>query len=1155
MKAGAMPDKNSISEEEIFLVAAAMSSKERAAYVNSACDGHPTLKQRVERLLASHESDGFMEEDVSPSIQARIARLVPEDIGDNIGPYRLLQEIGHGGFGVVWMVEQSHPVRRRVALKIVKLGMDTKEVVARFEQERQALAVMDHPNIARVFDAGVTPSGRPYFVMELVRGTKLTEFCDEHDLSTTERLELFVRICHAVHHAHQKGIIHRDLKPSNILVGMVDGVPMPKIIDFGVAKATQSRIGEHSLYTEIGQIIGTPLYMSPEQAETTTLDIDTRSDVYSLGVLLYELLTGHTPFTREQMEQNGVEGIRKIIREQEPQRPSTALGTIAPEALAAVARHRHTEAPHLVGILKRDLDWIVMRAIEKDRNRRYDSATAMAEDIERHLRSEPVVARPPTIGYRTRRLVMRNKGAFVTAAIVSMALVLGTGVSVWQAVRANENARRANQALSDLRQTAPAFAAMARELAATESWNAAIDKLDYAIRLQPGNASFRLYRADLFQAQGRLTEAAADYRAALDAAPDDRRARNNLALCEKLLARPVQPDGSLSRETLAELLNAVSAEKRPAAETMPLARRLGRENEFALAHWQERLRSLPNPTEKSIDARIEARSDGFLSLDLRDTGIADLSPLQGMPLGELNLSGCNYVRDIEALRDAPLRVLNLEHTSVSDLSPLATTRALYSLNLNHTPASDLGPLATLPLRLLWLVHGEVRDLTPLRGLPLEHLVLGNARGVGSLAPLAELPLKLLDCSYTNITDFSPLAKVPLRQLWLQGTTVGDLSFLRAIPLETLVLTKARNVTNFAALSEVKTLKELALPEGLASLPESELDAIEGLRNHPALQRLSSQLPEGEVPAAAKSTGAFWAAWDADTSWQRALRKMGIKANIGKRPDGTWSVMTHSQPLPDLAVFKGGNIGLLDVSSCSEISDLSPLITIPVKTLRIANTKVTDLSPLKGTKVEDLWMSNTDITDLTPLASLPLRALYMDKSKAPVDFAPLANLETLEELILPEHPSSVEKLRALPRLRYLSFTFDSKTYRPSRTAAEFWAEWDSFTWLPKLKGLDFTIAQLSSGIAVLVIRDPAFRDLSVLADSKINALDLRGSGVTDLTPLAGMSTLRNLIIPKDAVNVAALRKNPAIERISATGNQRKYEPAQTAEEFWREQDGN
>lgn len=1150
-----MPDKNSISEEEIFLVAAAMSSRERAAYVNSACDGFPTLKQRVERLLASHESDGFMEEDVSPSFQARIARLVPEDVGDNIGPYRLLQEIGHGGFGVVWMVDQSHPIRRRVALKIVKLGMDTKEVVARFEQERQALAQMDHPNIARVFDAGVTPSGRPYFVMELVRGVKLTDFCDEHDLTTTARLELFVRICHAVHHAHQKGIIHRDLKPSNILVGMVDGVPTPKIIDFGVAKATQSRLSEQTLYTEIGQIIGTPLYMSPEQAETSTLDIDTRSDVYSLGILLYELLTGRTPFTKEQMEQSGVEGIRKIIREQEPPRPSTALATIGQEALALVAKHRHTEAPHLVGILKRDLDWIVMRAIEKDRSRRYDSATALAEDIDRHLRLEPVIARPPTIGYRTRRLVMRNKGAFVTAAIVALTLVLGTGVSVWQAVRASENARRANQALTDLRETAPAFAAMARELAATESWNAAIDKLDYAIRLQPGNVDFRLYRADLFQAQGRVVEAASDYRAALAIAPDNRRARKNLALCEKLLAQPTQPDGSLSREALAELLNALSAEKRPAAETMPLARRLGRENEFALAHWQERLRSLPNPTEKSIAARIEAGSDGFLSLDLRGTGIADLSPLKGMPLGELNLSGCKYVREIEALRDAPLRVLNLENTAVTDLSPLATTRALYSLNLNHTPASDLGPLATLPLRLLWLVHGEVRDLTPLRGLPLEHLVLENARGVGSLAPLAELPLKLLDLSYTNITDFSPLAKVPLRQLWLQGTTVGSLAFLRDIPLETLVLTKARNVTDFAALSDVKTLKELALPEGLASLPDTELEAIQALRSHPALQRLSSQLPEGEVPAAAKSTAAFWATWDADTTWQRTLRKMAITARISKSPDGTWSVMAHSQPLKDLSVFKGSNISLLDVSSCSAIADLSPLVALPLKTLRIANTKVTDLSPLKGTKVEDLWISNTDISDLTPLASLPLRALYMDKSKVPVDFAPLENLQTLEELILPEHPSSIEKLRTLPRLRYLSFTFDSKTYKPSRTAAAFWEEWDTFTWLPKLRGMDFTIAQLSTGITVLVIRDPAFSDLSVLAGSKIIGLDLRGSGVTDLAPLAAIPTLRSIIIPKDAANVAALRINPAIERISATGNQKKYEPAQTAEEFWREQDGN
>jgi serine/threonine protein kinase len=431
--------QNTLSVEQILTDAVEIADiAERQAFVQKACGDNVGLRAKVERLIANHDRAGFFLDCPAAVLDTAAISERPVALGTCIGQYKLREIIGEGGMGVVYLAEQHKPVRRQVALKVIKPGMDSKQIVARFETERQALAMMDHSNIAKVLDAGTTDNGRPYFVMELVRGIAVTDYCDQARLTIRQRLDLFIHVCRAVQHAHTKGIIHRDLKPTNVLVTSDDGVPVPKVIDFGVAKAMEQSLTECSLHTGFAQMIGTPLYMSPEQAEFNLQGVDTRSDIYSLGVLLYELLTGDTPFEKQRLRIVDFDELRRILREEEPPLPSDRLSTLG-AGLSTASERRGVDPRELKRTLNGELDWIVQKSLEKDRSRRYESASAFAADVQRYLKDEPVEACPPSLWYRAGKFSRRHRQMLATIAAIGVALVAATAVSVWQAMVARDS--------------------------------------------------------------------------------------------------------------------------------------------------------------------------------------------------------------------------------------------------------------------------------------------------------------------------------------------------------------------------------------------------------------------------------------------------------------------------------------------------------------------------------------------------------------------------------------------------------------------------------------------------------------------------------------------------------------------------------------------
>jgi serine/threonine protein kinase len=907
----APPDSQSGSDrsEAIFHGALQIPIEQRADYINQACGRDNELRLRVENLLKANDDAGtFLEEPAASPKNKTIALEIPltEKAGDRIGRYKLLQQIGEGGCGVVYMAEQEQPVRRRVALKVIKLGMDTKQVVARFEAERQALAMMDHPNIAKVLDAGATETGRPFFVMELVRGIKITEYCDQNKLSAEERLKLFIQVCHAIQHAHQKGIIHRDIKPSNILVTVNDGVPVPKVIDFGIAKATEQRLTDKTVFTAFEQFIGTPAYMSPEQAVMTSLDIDTRTDIYSLGVLLYELLTGQTPFDAKKLLASGLDAIRKTIREEEPQRPSTRLQTMLDADLTETANRYRTEAPRLIHLLRGDLDWIVMKALEKDRTRRYETANSLAMDIERYLSNDTVIARPPSTFYRFQKLVRRNKPVFAGAAAVMAAILAGLAISTWSLIKetkARQRAVAAEQKERLLREEAEQSLEWSRKIARAGMllMYKKYDESEQALRDVPPHASL----IPFYMIFGGLHAQRSEWRAALtnwmwvvQYAPEDHIGYHYLAPLllqlddtagyKNFRAKILQQFGNTSDPRVAERMVKASLIIPASAEEMPVIARMSvvaaqhadtnndawSFNLFAKGLSEYRQGNYANATELlqkiiPLDPGSSCRAETFLVLAmaqarLNQSAASRESFVKAKDVVDHSLRKAGHLEDDwnewiiihMLLREAVASMPDMAASSVSSETPawqsaLAKTGFKFKFEQQGDGTWEID-----------FDDQPISDLSPLRGAPISRLTLMHT-AVSDLSPLRGMSLKWLRLAGTKVNDLSALAGMPIESLQISGAPVEDLSPLRGMPLKMLNMTRCMAITNLEPISQIKTFESVILPPNAKD--------FEFLRSCPNLTRLGFKY-DSATKGPEFSAAEFWANFDKTKAAQNTSQR-------------------------------------------------------------------------------------------------------------------------------------------------------------------------------------------------------------------------------------------------------------------------------------------
>jgi serine/threonine protein kinase/WD40 repeat protein len=1081
--------------EVLFHRALEFRPEERAAFLAGACGRDTVLLARVHSLLEAHQAD---------------QRLLPEEPrqglpytspaerpGDRIAQYKLLEQIGEGGCGVVYMAEQLEPVRRRVALKIIKLGMDTQRVVARFEAERQALALMDHPNIAKVFDAGATPTGRPFFVMELVRGVPINEYCARNVVSTAQRLQLIIQVCRAIQHAHQKGIIHRDLKPSNVLVTLHDGVPVPMVIDFGIAKAIEGKLTEHTLFTAFEQFMGTPAYMSPEQAQLKGLDVDTRTDIYSLGVLLYELLTGTTPFDGKELLAAGLDEMRRTIREKEPARPSTRLthlltrGEPARSPATASAPEKQVgpgdsspdwirEQKALIEVLRGDLDWVVMKCLEKDRRRRYETANGLAMDLERHLKNEPVVARPPTNLYRLRKLVRRNKFTFAAGTAVLIALVCGILGSTWEAIRARR-AERAQAALRAEADRAGAGEARQRHAAEQHLYQALLDEA--RSRQLSGSAGQR------FESLAAITRAAAirpsldlsDAAVAALALPDLRQAKSwrlpkhwmaeNLCFDDTFNIYAYRTDSGISVCRVADNQEICAVPIKDVPDMV---------NGFLLRRFDPQSRYLVGScitTQEQVRCRVwDLQHQGALVLDLPALGSPDFSPdgrqlalrvpgdaicLQDLSSGR-ELGRIRVNEDVDMLRFSPdgLKLAGLRRgASVVHVWEVASGTPLMTLRL----ARPLSCFAWSPkgnLMALGYESGAI-DICNIQSGELKTRLEGHETHVSSLA-------------FSHQGDLLASASWD-RTLRLWDVVRGKQAVVMRSHELDLHFSADDHLLAYAISGETCALLEVATPTGLRRLPGGVAD------------------------------GKFW---NADFS-----------------PDARLLAVSTSAGVEFWDVASGQEIGLLQTADCRTV-------------LFATNATLSIL----GTTLEGVFQWPLEIESTAggsflrvnpPHRLLPpgeFRYLALDRSKSKL----MASLDDLSDPFVIElnNPTNYLRLQGHPRAQFVALAPDG---RLAATGA----------W----KGTGVSIYELDTGRLIhrlptegtsLVVFSP---DAQWLATAEPNAFKLwrtaswepapdfiPGDGVSEINPLA-FSSDSSLLALVRAVNEVHLVKVPGCQPVT------------------------